>query len=161
MNPNNFWLNVNKFGPFPDPSKYPKIKTRCWEWMLGLNNGYGWMRCNGKNHSTHRWIFLKVNNLKLSKKICVLHRCDNRKCCNPSHLFLGSRTDNILDMVAKGRNVPPIGERNSKHKLTRKKVMTLRSVKREYGFLSKMGRKHGVSPSTIQRAVEGTSWARV
>lgn len=37
----------------------------------------------------------------------VLHTCDNRRCCNPRHLFLGTNLDNVRDMIAKGRNSPP------------------------------------------------------
>jgi CRISPR/Cas system CMR-associated protein Cmr5 small subunit len=56
----------------------------------------------------------------------VCHTCDNTSCCNPNHLFIGTVKDNIDDMVKKGRNYKPIGEKNPQAKLTINQVKEIR-----------------------------------
>lgn len=61
----------------------------------------------------------------------VLHKCDNRKCCNPSHLFLGTQKDNIQDMISKGRKAirsreDSVGEASTQAKLTWPQVREMR-----------------------------------
>jgi|688.fasta_scaffold1124452_1 hypothetical protein len=84
------------------------LKTEtCWEWQGSLNiKGYGKFHARNKNnkiYATHRlsWI---LNNGEIIDNLHVLHKCDNRKCCNPDHLFLGTHRDNMDDMVNKGRS---------------------------------------------------------
>lgn len=56
----------------------------------------------------------------------VCHKCDNPRCINPEHLFIGTRKDNIADREAKGRNIVPIGEEHVNAKLSKKKVKEAR-----------------------------------
>ena len=88
---------------------------RCWIWTEKPNDtGYGYIRIKGKGYLAHRLSWL-LQYGELDDSACVLHHCDNRLCVNPNHLFLGTRRDNVLDMVSKGRNVPPFGERNGRY----------------------------------------------
>lgn len=87
----------------------------CWEWTAGLNgSGYGrfsqWP--NGPDRA-HR-VAWRLHHGEIPDELCVLHRCDNRKCVNPRHLFLGTRGDNIRDCFAKGRGNPYPGARAKK-----------------------------------------------
>jgi len=77
----------------------------CWEWMGWKDrDGYGQVTIARETYKTHRLSFELTYDLVLGKLSC-LHTCDNPPCCNPYHLFSGTQTDNIADMVKKGRNV--------------------------------------------------------
>ena len=79
----------------------------CWIWNGAIrgNSGYGSFNVNGKIESSHR-ISYKLFKGVIPMGICVLHRCDNRLCVNPDHLFLGTQGDNMKDMFNKGRMNP-------------------------------------------------------
>jgi hypothetical protein len=77
----------------------------CWVWTAGRDNwGYG--QFNRKTPKgwqpikAHRWAWIERNG---QTELCLLHRCDNRVCVRPDHLFTGTRRDNALDRDAKGR----------------------------------------------------------
>jgi hypothetical protein len=91
------WENIDRSGG--DDACWPYMKTR-------MNTGYGVLWTRGILVYAHRLVF-QLQNGPLVKGEFVLHRCDNPPCCNPAHLFKGSHTDNMRDMVAKGRHNPP------------------------------------------------------
>ena len=90
----------------------------CLEWTGGTNSsangegGYGVISDNYKTLSTHRASWILANG-PIPEGLWVLHHCDNRICCQTDptegypdgHLFLGTRADNMADMIAKGRSV--------------------------------------------------------
>lgn len=89
-----------------DILKYYNVneKTGCWNWTKSIgNNGYGRISINNKRQLAHRLSF-KLHNGYLPNEMHVCHSCDNRKCINPKHLWLGTDKDNLRDMVKKGRN---------------------------------------------------------
>ena len=84
----------------------------CWEYGGARSKGYGHMKVG----RAHRVMWAALHG-PIPTGLCVLHTCDNPPCCNPSHLFLGTKNDNMQDMIAKRRAVHPamlvdmVGER--------------------------------------------------
>lgn len=76
--------------------------TECWEWTGATRNGYGVMNIDGKVIYTHRFS-CELHHGPLAEGQCALHKCDNRLCCNPDHIFRGTKGENAKDMYAKGR----------------------------------------------------------
>jgi len=80
-----------------------RSNDECWNWKGSITkDGYGLFTMYYKTHLTHRLAWERRNG-DIPKGQCVLHKCDNPKCCNPNHLFLGTHQDNMKDKSDKGR----------------------------------------------------------
>jgi len=80
-------------------------KTGCWEWLGFIQHGYGIIRFEGKSRKAHRLMANFKLGLSLDSPQKVCHHCDNRRCINPKHLFVGTQKDNIHDAIKKGKFV--------------------------------------------------------
>ena len=146
-----FWAKVDVRGD-----------DECWPWTAAINaNGYGSFRLQGKIQTASRiaWMITHgdIPNGPGAHGTCVLHRCDNRICQNPAHLFLGSNDDNMRDMVAKGRARTRHGEENGWARLTQAQVSYIRS----HTELSsrRLGTMFGISHQHILRIRHNRAWA--
>ena len=79
-----------------------EFEDGCLVWHGALSDGYGMIWYEGKLIRAHRLAWLLSCGV-IPKGMQVLHKCDNRKCINLKHLFLGTQADNLNDAVAKGR----------------------------------------------------------
>lgn len=140
-----FWSKVNKGVRFND----------CWEWTASKNRkGYGQFGIQHRCRLAHRVAYALTHGDPGDK--CVLHRCDNPACVNPSHLFLGTKADNNADMRAKGRYAR--GETNGQSKLTRDQAFQIRWAG---GKQHEIAARYGVTQSTVSRIKADKVWIEV
>lgn len=153
------WNQVNKNGSIP--MHCPELGM-CWEWTGHTNKkGYGEIRIHGIYKRVHRTVWVLFNGL-IPDGLWVLHKCDNRKCCNPSHLFLGTHADNMRDMVTKNRQNKgvnaPKGEDNGNHKFSDKLINEIRERYMQGGIKqSELVKEYGISKSHISVIVKNQS----
>lgn len=152
-----FWSKVDR----------PEEPELCWDWTASCQStGYGQfgIQRDGKmrNLRVHR-IAWTLTIGPIPEGLWVLHRCDRRKCCRPSHLFLGDNDANVADMIAKGRHRSAVyclrGQSHPMAKLTDADVTAIRARRGEgRGVAVKIAAEYGLSPSTIRRILRGSGW---
>jgi hypothetical protein len=143
------------------PSREP---DKCWEWAGPINvYGYG----NHGHWLAHRTSYAIANG-SFDLSLCVLHHCDNRRCCNPAHLFLGTRADNTKDMMSKGRgkykvnNIICQGAGNCLAKLTDSTATQARAVYSTGKYtLKQVADQFGVSKSAVWFLVKRITWTHL
>ncbi len=113
----------------------------------------------GKPYGAHVKAY-KNNKGPIPSGMYVLHSCDNPRCVNPDHLWLGTQKDNIADMIAKGRSTIGtfVGERNGQAKVTEADVIEIKRLL-EQGYLQRtVGDLFGLDQSTVSNINTGKRW---
>lgn len=131
---------------------------RCWEWTGATSKpgGYGAFKYKGRRVQAHRFAYEAWRG-PIPPGVCVCHRCDNRTCVNPEHLFLGTQAENNADMAAKGRST--IGVRNPHARLSAADVLAIRrSYLPRVVTMRALARSYGVNEATIWRVIHRVCW---
>lgn len=135
----------------------PVNENGCRLWLgATARNGYGnFGIAGGKTINVHRLAYMIfIGAIPDGMDVC--HTCDVRRCVNQDHLFLGTRLENIQDMVKKGRGCR--GEKQGASKLTESQVREIMASK-ETGI--SLAKKYGVGPQQISRIKNGLRWKHV
>jgi hypothetical protein len=136
--------------------------SQCWPWAGAVDTrGYGHFRDGRRIVRAHRAAYEHhygpIECGEGHHGQVVMHKCDNRLCCNPSHMKLGSHADNMADMAAKGRRkAVGAGESNGRAVLSLQQVVLIREDKRSQRAIA---REYEVSKAAIQRIKAGKAWA--
>lgn len=137
----------------------------CWTWTAGTcGSGYGSFQGPHRTLNAHR-VAWEIENGPIPKGdghhgTCVCHRCDNKLCCNPAHLFLGSNAANMADKAQKGRQAR--GERSGNVKLDTDKVKAIRACYATGCFSqASLAEQFGISTTQIHSVVNRKSWRHV
>lgn len=151
-----FWRLVNRLGP--EPGHVPGIGN-CWVWTgPKFHDGYGQLRGFGKLRRAHRLSWRM--HFGEWPELQVLHRCDNRLCVRPAHLFLGTPGDNVHDCVAKGRARGGVlyGRARKTAKLDDDLIPIIRA---SAGHAKHVAAAFGVTTTTIYAIRNGQAWRHV
>jgi len=130
-------------------------KDECWEWIGALTNGYGVLTTYSNTQEYAHRLSWQIHYGEIEECLFICHHCDNRRCVNPAHLFMGTAADNTADMIAKGRQI----YRSGCQCLTREQAQEIRTLAASGVILiHDLARNYNVSPTTIHSIVYGEAW---
>lgn len=148
-----FWSKVDKLGP-----------EDCWPWVACVDEGgYGIFHLTFAvpkqlTYNAHRVSYFLAHH-NLPNNLCVCHKCDNRKCVNPSHLFLGTYVDNNLDRDIKMRGRCERGQTHGMAKLCEAQVQEIRIMRTNSSArLIDIAKAFGVSKQCVESIVYRVNW---
>lgn len=139
---------------------YTKRKPGCWEWIGYRDpNGYGRMDVGDRPMLAHRVSYL-VHYGSIPDGMAVLHKCDEPKCVNPEHLFLGTQADNVRDMHAKGR-ARKRALRGSEHGMAKLDGKKVRAIRAWQGPLKVIAERYGITAATACDVRKRKTWKHI
>ena len=125
------------------------LKTGCWSCSCYQKRGYGWVSIGGRSWFAHRVVWTAKNGEPPPDK-WLLHKCDNRSCINPDHLYMGTPRQNNLDVLTRNRRTS---------KLSYEIAATIRSLYATGKYAQQeLGNMFGVTQTAIGHVVLGKQW---
>lgn len=144
-----FWSKVGKSDP-----------GQCCEWRDAPNySGYGMFQMRRKTIRAHRVAFFLTTGID-PLGLSVMHTCDNRRCCNPAHLMLGTHQDNMRDKTKKGRD--PRGEQCARAWMTEDQVRQLRAdFLLRTTSMRQFAKDHGLAYTHLRSIITRETWRHI
>jgi hypothetical protein len=166
-----FWAKVDKHGPVPQ--HVPGL-GECWAWTAAIRgDGYGVISVDGVVMAAHR-VSWALTHGPIPTGLWVLHKCDNRTCVRPAHLFLGTRRDNTDDAIAKGRVAtgartihgthPERVRRGEKHHWARITADDVVQIRRRIGSgetQAAIAREYGLHQTGVRKIALRLTWKHI
>lgn len=145
-----FWKYVTKL-----------TEDECWPWDGSIShNGYGVIYIGRKMMRAHRVSFL-IHGGVIPDGLWVCHHCDNRKCCNPKHLYTGTAQDNTDDMVAKGRSRHPKGSEHPCAKMSEAQVEEIKRLLADGVSTGEVAKRFNLRRPHVYQIASGQKWKHV
>lgn len=139
------------------------VEGECWRWMPGPGHRrYGSFHL-GKHfpgrriRPAHQASFLLHHGL-IPDGLHVLHTCDNHRCVNPAHLYLGTHQQNMQDRKNRNRGFRGTGASNPSAKLSEADALEIQRLRREGMTYPEIGKRYGVSKNATRRICVGLNW---
>ncbi len=140
---NRFWSKVDR-----------RESDKCWLWTGALSDGYGSFWVGGRSQQAHRLAYYFTTGELPKSPYAVLHRCNNRPCVNPDHLYKGTASDNVRDLMNTGYR--PSGK---PRKLTDEQINEVIKLNIEGMYQRDIARIMNVSQWTIWNTLNNIEWA--
>lgn len=134
----------------------------CWLWTASLATaGYGRLNLGKAGRILAHRFSWELHTGPVPEGLFVCHHCDNPRCVNPAHLFLGTGADNSRDMVSKGRRPSTQGEQNPHAKLTTEQVKEIRAARQAGQTYKALAEQYGVTMCNVRFLCLGITWRNI
>lgn len=146
-----FWEKVNRGD-----------ENACWPWLgAKRNGGYGAFWLRGKLELAHRVAWELASGRSVGEGKVIMHACDSRTCCNPTHLQEGTQSENLQDMVRKGRKSDQAGSKHPRTDLIDDDIREIRALAARGVKRVRIALQFRTTRAAVDSIVQGKTWAHV